>query len=633
MEIHVKQRRLKNVRRGIQGGGMLCFLGFWWVLLLLQGCRQGSEQLVAALKCSGTNRAELEKILNHYAQDPADSLKWKSAVFLIENMPGHYTLDGDSIRRFKARIDTMKNLSPEAKRVLLTLPDERPDQFGITFRTEDITTITADHLIGHIESVFRLKDLCPWLSGINFEIFSEYLLPYRIGHEIPERSADTISPELKKQMDFAIRYYHDCQHSIHSIASYIEKSENFIFYSNLSDTLLKKYLQSPDHIHQMSLLRLRRLGIPATIDFKPVRRPGDNEPVWHNEIDPRTKIKTYYRILGQNSGKIYRSTFSRQSFLTADTGEYIPAFFLNPFQKEVTDIYMYTADIRFHLPVATHNRYAYLALHNGQEWQPIAIGEIKGQECRFTGMEKACVYLPVYYPDGKMTPLGDPFILNNQGKMIPLTKVPDTLQSVEIKRIRPYSGIYDYNQNYILESVIECADNINFTHADTAYTIRRSPYYNFETIQIDSTKKKRFWRIRKAYSWGDLSELHFVTRQEAEGRVIGPDTLNAYKLTDNNPATSKNVRQWIGMDFGKPVALSCIKYMTANDNNNIYTGKEYELFYDQQGKWISAGIQKATNHSVVFTGIPVHGLYVVKCKTDDKNGYIFTIEKGKVRFW
>jgi hypothetical protein len=45
----------------------------------------------AVLKRAGGNRPELEKVLQHYSVNPGDSLKYKAAVFLIENMPGHYS--------------------------------------------------------------------------------------------------------------------------------------------------------------------------------------------------------------------------------------------------------------------------------------------------------------------------------------------------------------------------------------------------------------------------------------------------------------------------------------------------------------------------------------------------------------
>mgnify|MGYP000795325728 CR=1 FL=1 len=49
----------------------------------------GKTNLETALIQAGDNRAELEKVLNHYA---VDSLKYKAACFLIENMHYHYSI-------------------------------------------------------------------------------------------------------------------------------------------------------------------------------------------------------------------------------------------------------------------------------------------------------------------------------------------------------------------------------------------------------------------------------------------------------------------------------------------------------------------------------------------------------------
>ena len=43
-------------------------------LVTAYSCSNYSSRLKAVLDYSGTNRAELEKVLDHYSQDPADSL-------------------------------------------------------------------------------------------------------------------------------------------------------------------------------------------------------------------------------------------------------------------------------------------------------------------------------------------------------------------------------------------------------------------------------------------------------------------------------------------------------------------------------------------------------------------------------
>ena len=60
-------------------------------MILLCSCEQKVD---LALKFAGDNRQELEKVLDHFKNDP-DPLKYKAAKFLIENMPYHHALYGD----------------------------------------------------------------------------------------------------------------------------------------------------------------------------------------------------------------------------------------------------------------------------------------------------------------------------------------------------------------------------------------------------------------------------------------------------------------------------------------------------------------------------------------------------------
>ena len=59
-------------------------------LVTAYSCSNYSSRLKAVLDYSGTNRAELEKVLDHYKKD---STKLAAARFLIENMPYHFTLE------------------------------------------------------------------------------------------------------------------------------------------------------------------------------------------------------------------------------------------------------------------------------------------------------------------------------------------------------------------------------------------------------------------------------------------------------------------------------------------------------------------------------------------------------------
>lgn len=50
-------------------------LRYLFLLVLLCACSRSFSPLEEALVLAGENRKELEKVLEHYAQNPADSVK------------------------------------------------------------------------------------------------------------------------------------------------------------------------------------------------------------------------------------------------------------------------------------------------------------------------------------------------------------------------------------------------------------------------------------------------------------------------------------------------------------------------------------------------------------------------------
>ena len=60
-----------------------------YVSILLTSCYPYGTEVERALRYAANNRGELEKVLTHYSQDEADSLKLRAACYLIKHMPHH----------------------------------------------------------------------------------------------------------------------------------------------------------------------------------------------------------------------------------------------------------------------------------------------------------------------------------------------------------------------------------------------------------------------------------------------------------------------------------------------------------------------------------------------------------------
>ena len=91
---------------------------------------------------------------------------------------------------------------------------------------------------------------------------------------------------------------------------------------------------------------------------------------------------------------------------------------------------------------------------------------------------------------------------------------------------------------------------------------------------------------------------------------------------------------WAGMDYGKPVSMDRILFVYRSDDNNVWIGDEYELFYwkDRHG-WASLGKQKAENLKLHYDSIPTHALFFIRDYTRGVQERIFTIEDGKQVWW
>lgn len=157
---------------------MIKNLGILLFLLLLISCQKESR-LDVALQLAGDNREELESVLAHYSSDISDSLKYQSAVYLIENMPGRESLSGKNVDRFR---DTL--LSGYAEHSLTELWHELSEENPLPEEyLPNITTIKADYLIDNIGFAVETWQNAPWKDSISFELFKEYILPYSVAEE------------------------------------------------------------------------------------------------------------------------------------------------------------------------------------------------------------------------------------------------------------------------------------------------------------------------------------------------------------------------------------------------------------------------------------------------------------------
>ena len=137
-----------------------------------------NPNLDSALEQAGENREELEKVLEHFKDDP-DTLKYSAAKFLIENMPYHYTQEGNGVESIDSAYLAMAEYPKEQREKLfkeLTKDvDTSEDSVAI-----DIRTVKADYLIKVINDACDLWHEVNWNKEYSTQLFFDYVLPYRL---------------------------------------------------------------------------------------------------------------------------------------------------------------------------------------------------------------------------------------------------------------------------------------------------------------------------------------------------------------------------------------------------------------------------------------------------------------------
>ena len=162
-------------------------------IFLLSACNQVSDHLEAALEQAGTNRAELEKVLRHYKDD---TLKYRAACFLIENMPYHSYKEGKALEQYRKYFSLYSEGDYKPQQLVDSLKQaDGAFSESLLVRKRDIEEADSAFLVYHIDWAFKVWREQPWGKNVSFDDFCEYILPYRVGDEPLAKWRDALYAE------------------------------------------------------------------------------------------------------------------------------------------------------------------------------------------------------------------------------------------------------------------------------------------------------------------------------------------------------------------------------------------------------------------------------------------------------
>lgn len=162
-------------------------------------------RLNQALERAGSNRMELEKVLEHFESEK-DGFKYEAARFLIENMPFHSTCVGPATRLYdslylKTAMEPLNDRTNYFNRHAMAVDDSQ------TRMVADITAVRAGYLIKMINYACDVWRNMGWNREYDKTVFFEYVLPYRLNNELLSDWHEGIEEEfpLLKKNDIITR--------------------------------------------------------------------------------------------------------------------------------------------------------------------------------------------------------------------------------------------------------------------------------------------------------------------------------------------------------------------------------------------------------------------------------------------
>jgi len=567
--------------------------------------RNADKALEAALRSAGANRAELEKVLAYCRND---ELKYKSAVFLIRNMPGHYsymlTAEDEKVRDRLA--DIYKGYG---------VIDEDLREYALAGRKKvrDIDVITSDYLIDNISEAVKSYIDRPWKRSLPFDDFCNLILPYRVGTE----------PLQNWRKVYKERYSHILD-SLYTGTDPIEAT-NIIFKAldgqlfmyfpsfrmpNLGpDFLLNNRIGGCREICDFTLYLMRALGLPVATDFY-------NQQNIHSWNVIRDLDGKYVQFLfnryggneavrggsdGRTKGKVWRQNFSKP-FISDVTTDYFPEN-------------KYSVKCKMGLPA----RVVGLGMFTNAHWYSVYGCKSAINKVTFRNIEPQTVYIAM---GSKGSTISYPFIPHNDGTITYLKPETNNRRNVIIKRkVRITNHLKEKMKEVDGTSV--CGYNEESQHLDSIGTLYSS-ISNDEVIYADGKEYSHI--IINPNSSGNicLAELSIIATDGTKVPFTG-----ANELCDDDPLTYFRSNGPITLYVKNPTRIAKIIWTPQNDDNFVRIGDSYELFYQNgEAGWVSLGMQEAKYNFLIYNNVPANALLWLHDHTRGREEEVFIIDES-----
>lgn len=620
-----------------------------FISLLFSGCAIKVDRLDYALEFAGENRKELEKVLEYYSDD---SLKYRAACFLIENMPHWYAYDG-------WQLDTLEVLMRKDRVGILSKYEKmrwNSFDYHALNKVYDSKVITSEYLIENIDLAFQEWQKRPWNKSLSFDDFCDLILPYRIGNE-----------RLSNWRSLYNSYYGSLLDSVYTGSDVLvackcindELNRQNYKYSvewnvphNRADYLFKTRIGYCREVCDLIQYAMRSCGIPVAADFMPYSPDYRYSHEWNvvrdttgryiqfgfDGLDPvRDKVADD----GRRKGKVFRYCYALQNereILRQYSGWNIGGS-EGLYWKDVTSEYF--GHNRAIVDVfAAGKPLIGLSVFSTNGWQIIGEGICKSSDkAIFDNIEPSIIYVPASLING-IKPAGYPFMLDSQGHVEEF--VPDTvnLEKVILKRkmaLIPRIAAWGYSQ---IGARIEGDTDTDFKNSKLIAEIKDTMDYTFQILEGVCSEAVKYIRYIPPVGFLQLAELKLYEDAELKKEIkITPVTNfpNISRAVDGDILSylyqkSERTIEPLVFSLDSLQQIRRLYFIARTDDNYVWKGDTYELLYfNGIDGWKSLGVKTATSEYICFEA-PRNALLWLRNRTKGKEEQVFIYRNNRQWF-
>lgn len=635
-------------------------------------CNNSYERLTWQI--ADENSEELEAVLEHFE---TDSIKHLAAEYVINNMTKHYTQSSPAISEFHQKVlsegDALGDDKVKRKRQLNSWWDGVQNKDTITV-SYDASCIGRDFLIKDIDSATDIWKKSTWKAQVPFDVFCEYILPYRVTDEVLTIGSRDY---LRKKYSFLIKGMKDVKTAFSRVHRYLHDSiqtEKLTYQHNFGAMAMEKVRVGnciQRCIHEIHVMRA--LGIPVALDEVPFwadystkghnwvslilpdgayclperdsdKKEPDSIPRRNTFIDSSifyldtcmSADYPYDVMIKKHHSKVFRHTFAYNEKISFDSkiGTKTRRFFSEPFRVDVSKDYGCNASVS--VKADENTPYAFLCTyHTTEGWKPIAYSENEKGRFFFHNIGDSIVCMIATIHDDVVHPIDYPFIIKEN--RVTYCK-PDykKRRSVTLNRKYPLIGRFVSNWKAMIGGKFEVSNDSLFKYSKIVGQLNEFPLFR-NGILFKDAECQYVRYISPEKQKAAMAEIEVYSDDEIlKGSPFGLAVNNPERCFDGNVLTTidkPHSGYSVGLDLKLKKKVNKVVWYPKNDDNFVLPSHTYELSYFTANGWKSLGVRQATDYFVTFDKVPNGVLLLLEDRAGGKEQRIFTYENGKQIWW